>query len=124
MRPHSLVYLAAAALALFLAAWAWGEGGTYLSWSPYAVLAALCIWQFFRPLAALWWLVFAVFAVASAFYAWLFLRDLWYLVTEQSTQVLLDGSDSVAFVFYLLAMLAVTLRLLRIRPNATSRSAT
>jgi hypothetical protein len=124
MHARRLVYLAAAALALFLAVWAWADSGTYVAWLPYFALTAICILQFFKPMVALWWVVFAVFAVASAFYSWLFLRDLWYLATDRSTQVLLDGSDSVAFVFYLFAVLAVTFCLLRIRPTATSRSAT
>ena len=120
---RSVVYLVAAALALFLAVWGWAEGGTLAS-LPYAVLTAICILQFFRPIAALWWAIFAVFSLGTVWFGWLFLRDLWYLATEQNTQVLLDGSDSVAFVFYLLAVLAVTFNLLRVRPNATSRSAT
>ena len=120
---RSVVYLAAAALPLFLAVWGWAEGGTLAS-LPYALLTAICILQFFRPIAALWWIIFAAFALGSVWFGWLFLKDLWYLATQQSTQVLLDGSDSVAFVSYLLAVLAVTLTLLRVRPNAISRSAT
>ena len=102
-----------AAIPAVLAALYGAEAGAFV---PYALIAGAIAACCFYPTPIAWWVIFAVYFVATVWSVCALVRDLLRLTANQTPSILKDTSDSTGFAIWIALLAVVTLLLWVIRP--------
>lgn len=117
--PRRWTYWVAAVPFALTAMYGWEAGAGPM----YFGLAAVCAVQFFYPTRLAWWAVFAAFSVASAYYLYLLVADLVPPETGASRSILIDRSDTIAYLIWVALLLGTVWLLWRMRASRTMAAA-
>ena len=115
-RQRNIVYLLLALPLLWIAVIGIPYGGLF----PFAILAAICIVQFFRPTWIGWLIVFLPCAALTVTYGIRILADLVTIPFGARPSILVDLDDSVFFFFSVLIFSGLCYWLWRVRPKSKS----
>lgn len=113
--PRRWTYWVAAVPFTLTAMYGWEAGAGPM----YFGLSAFCAVQFFYPTRLAWGVVFAAFSVASAYYLYLFVADLVPPATGSSRSILIDRSDTIAYLIWIGLLLGTVWLLWRMRASRT-----
>lgn len=117
--PRRWTYWVAAVTFVLTAMYGWEAGAGPM----YCGLAAVCAAQFFYPTRLGWWVVFSVFAIASAYYLYALAADLALPASGAARSILVDRSDIIAYLIWVALLIGVVWLLWRMRASRTMETA-
>jgi hypothetical protein len=117
--PRRWTYWVAAVPFVLTAMYGWEAGAGPM----YFGLAAVCAAQFFYPTRLGWWVVFSVFAIASAYYLYALAADLAPPASGAARSILVDRSDIIAYLIWVALLIGVVWLLWRMRASRTMETA-
>jgi hypothetical protein len=113
--PRRWTYWVAAVPFALTAMYGWEAGAGPM----YFGLAAVCAVQFFYPTRLAWGVVFAAYSFASVYYLYLLVVDLVPSGFGSSRSILIDSSDTIAYLIWIAFLLGTVWLLWRMRSSRT-----
>lgn len=102
--PRRWTYVVAALPILWAAIYATEAGGAL----PYLLAAVFCALQFVFPTLLGWYFTLTLYALATLYYSFILLADMYRVLVGSKPRILLDVSDSLVFGGWVASLIVVT----------------